>query len=242
MLSTTLSLLSLFAASALASPLEEKRTTCNRDNVLRCLVSASPIATPYCSSYLNIGVVTSYTSTITPTAFASATITTTLTSLPLPTGDSPEKRGLDHIDYTIYAGSPAATVVGPDFTTTVLLNRRGFVEPRATVAPKPAPICLAQYSAPPARLTSACRCLGVPSSTLKTVSTASPTTVTVTATATATVAPPPPPPACDTCTRCSSDADCGAGNVCVGYIGFSFSPANLCTRVDFSNVCGAVCE
>lgn len=74
---------------------------------------------------------------------------------------------------TIYAGSPV-TVVGPD-TTSVVLNRR-MVEARATAAPAPA--CLAQYSPPATRLTSACNCLSITSSTLTTVSTA-PTTTTV---------------------------------------------------------------
>ena len=68
---------------------------------------------------------------------------------------------------TIYAGSPV-TIVGPD-ATSVVLDRR-MVEARATSAPPPS--CLPQYSAEPARLTSACNCLSITSSTLSTVSTA----------------------------------------------------------------------
>ena len=74
---------------------------------------------------------------------------------------------------TIYAGSPV-TIVGPD-ATSVVLNRR-MVEARATSAPPPT--CLPQYRAGPARLTSACNCLSITSSTLSTVSTA-PTTIQV---------------------------------------------------------------
>ena len=64
MLSTSLIALLPFVGLALSSPLEE-RDTCNHDNVLRCLIGAPAIATPYCSSYLPIGVVTSYTTTVT---------------------------------------------------------------------------------------------------------------------------------------------------------------------------------
>lgn len=65
MLSTYLIALLPFVGLAVSSPIEE-RDTCNHDNVLRCLIGAPAIATPYCSSYLPIGVVTSYTTTVTP--------------------------------------------------------------------------------------------------------------------------------------------------------------------------------
>lgn len=68
MLSYTIAILLPFLAFATSSPVEE-RGTCHRDNVLRCLISASSVATPYCSSTLSLGVVTSYTATITPTSY-----------------------------------------------------------------------------------------------------------------------------------------------------------------------------
>lgn len=181
MLSTPIAVvLSLFAIAS-GSPLEE-RDTCNHDNVLRCLISASAIATPYCSSTLSLGVITSYTATTTPiscvfrsedqrsailTLFRTANTTVTVTVTPpaakVKRGSGPQT--------TIYAGSPI-TVVGPGTTSTVL-NRR-MIEARATTSP--APGCLAQYSPAPTRITSACDCLSITSSTLSTESTASPTT------------------------------------------------------------------
>ena len=68
MLISALSVQLAFLALAFASPLEVQ-DTCNHDNVLRCLISASATATPYCSSYLSLGVVTSYTATTTPKAW-----------------------------------------------------------------------------------------------------------------------------------------------------------------------------
>ena len=71
----------LLALPALSSPVDDrfefdlvKKSTCNRDNLLRCLdptaTSASPTrasATAFCSSYLSIPVVTSTVSTVTST-------------------------------------------------------------------------------------------------------------------------------------------------------------------------------
>lgn len=181
MLPTFIAVVLSFLAIASSSPLEE-RNTCNRDNVLRCLVSASAIATPYCSSTLSLGVVTSYTGTTTPISYvinlgsekpviltqrrtATDTITVTVTSpaAKVKRGSGPQT--------TIYAGSPI-TVVGPG-TTSAVLNRR-TVEARATTSP--APGCLAQYSPAPSRVTSACNCLSITSSTLSIVSIAPATT------------------------------------------------------------------
>ena len=53
------------ANTTFSSPLE-KYQVCNRDNVLRCLIGASATGNAYCSSYLSIGTVTSYSATTTP--------------------------------------------------------------------------------------------------------------------------------------------------------------------------------
>lgn len=228
MLFTTLSVMLPFLTFAVGSPVEE-RDTCNRDNVLRCLVSASATATPYCSSYLGKGVVTSYSATTTPTTTATTTVTITVTS------PAVAKRDFEAAT-TIYAGSPV-TIAGPD-TTSVVLNRR-MVEARATTAP--APSCLAQYSPAATRLTSACNCLSITSSTLTTVSTAPTTTTTSTVTATSTVAPKSP---CPRCNVCSSNADCQPGYECDQYINFSFGDVSLCTTNDIqssSDICSSIC-
>ncbi|KAL8692200.1 MAG: hypothetical protein Q9218_002731 [Villophora microphyllina] len=90
-----------------------------------------------------------------------ATVTVTVTS-----PAAAVKRDVDPAT-TIIAGSPV-TILGPE-ATSVVLNRR-MVEARAT--PAPVPTCLPQYSASPARLTSACNCLSITSSTASTISTA----------------------------------------------------------------------
>lgn len=68
---------------------------------------------------------------------------------------------------TIYAGSPV-TIAGPD-STSVVLNRRVV---KARAATSPPPTCLPQYTPSPSRITSACNCLSITSSTLLTISTA----------------------------------------------------------------------
>ncbi|KAL8783318.1 MAG: hypothetical protein Q9195_009426 [Heterodermia aff. obscurata] len=231
MLSKSLVALLPFLGLTVSSPLEE-RDTCNRDNVLRCLIGAPAIATPYCSSYLPIGVVTSYTTTVTPVTTATTTTTVTVTAAAV-------KRAAG-VATTIYAGSPV-TIVGPD-STSVVLNRRMFhVEARATTSP--APTCLAQYSPAPTRITSACNCLSITSRTLSTASTAPTSTTTTTVTATTTVAPPPVSH-CPRCNICTSDADCQPGFECDAYVNFSFGDVSLCTTKDIesaSDICSSIC-
>lgn len=56
----------LAASSALPAAVEE-RNQCNADNVLRCLRHSSVQATPFCSSYNYVPVVTSTVTTVIPT-------------------------------------------------------------------------------------------------------------------------------------------------------------------------------
>lgn len=169
-----------------------------------------------------------------PSRTATSTVTVTVTS-----PAAAVKRDTFEPRTTIYAGKAGSpvTIVGPD-STSVVLNRR-MVEARATTAPPPT--CLPQYSAPASRLTSACNCLSITSSTLSTITTAPPITSTSTATVTSTVAPPP---SCQRCNLCSSNSDCKPGFECDSYVNFSFGNVNLCTPVDVesaSDICSSIC-
>lgn len=67
-LASVLPLISLAAAGLIGR--DVSTTACNRDNVFRCILGAPAVGSPYCSSVLSYGTVTSYTSTFTPTAYA----------------------------------------------------------------------------------------------------------------------------------------------------------------------------
>ncbi len=59
MRSISLSLVAAFAGTALA-------TECSHDNVLRCHIGSSAVASPYCSSVLSIPIATVIVATSTP--------------------------------------------------------------------------------------------------------------------------------------------------------------------------------
>ncbi|KAI4187848.1 MAG: hypothetical protein L6R41_002543 [Letrouitia leprolyta] len=211
------------------------------------------------------------TVTVTPVTTTSVDATTitvepvTSTEAPPETDtDPPEKRAINQVATTFIYGTPIA-VVAPHVTNVLPLEERHLLQERVTTSPAPAPTCLAQYSPAPSRISSACNCLSITSTTVRTVSTAPTTTTTrtVTALASATVTQPTTipltvtatipvtatvtavttqtfaPPKCTLCTLCNSDADCSNGATCVGYIGFSFGDVNLCSN--FPTPCNAIC-
>ncbi|KAI9856842.1 MAG: hypothetical protein M1824_005215 [Vezdaea acicularis] len=195
-------------ARAFAGPIEARTTTCNRDNVFRCLLGATPTASAFCSSLLSYGTQTVYTSTFTPTTVATAyttqvtttvtstTSTTTTTTTDFTTTTTTAATTTDTTAVFSAVTTTTITVIPPlmrkrdvvtasrvysEFFGTTALPRRN-IEARATSSPAPA--CLAQYSAPASRLSSACSCLtgslAITSATITTVSTAPLSTTTTT--------------------------------------------------------------
>ncbi|OIW33197.1 hypothetical protein CONLIGDRAFT_163859 [Coniochaeta ligniaria NRRL 30616] len=146
----SLARLAILAAVAcgVSAAVIEQRAACNRDNLLRCLVSTPTLAAPYCSS--SAGVIV-FTPTVyvasTPTVYATTSTTTTSTGTTTGTTTT-----------TTTTGSTSTSV---SVTTRIqtIYNfpwRRDVQDKRA--APKTSLACIAPLSAAPTALASACSC------------------------------------------------------------------------------------
>jgi hypothetical protein len=165
-------LATLFAAAAFASPIEEKGLNCNAVDAIVNIMHAQKVATPFCSSVLNIPTVTqtktvtsspgcqttttSVGSTATVTSFATSVIYGTTTVYPVVAVSTTSTCAL------------GATVVPQSSGVTAKVKRGGNGWPATTTAIG-VPTCLSNYQG--GALTSACSCLSIPTPTSVSIAT-----------------------------------------------------------------------
>lgn len=128
-------------------------TDCNHDNVLRCLLRSSVVATPFCSSYLSI-------------PFVIQTMSAAFVNLSI--------RG------PVYWRVCRTTSVGPPPKREITNDQNEpqnvpHITKRADASPSATPACLSQASYPESRISSACSCISVATSTTTTTAASQPT-------------------------------------------------------------------
>lgn len=179
-----LSILTAFAAAALATPLEERNINCNAVNTIITLMRQQHVATPFCSSLLSIPKVTStYTQTSTP---ACVTVTESTSSVQTMTAiTSSVVYGITTV-YPVVAVSTTSTCeIGATYvpTTPARMAKRAPPPPgspppppRGPPPPPPAgptpiarPTCLSKFGG--SAITSACSCLNIPTPTKAVIAT-----------------------------------------------------------------------
>jgi len=178
-----LSILAALAASAFASPLEERNLNCNAVNTIITLMRQQHVATPFCSSLLSIPTVTStYTQTSTP---ACVTVTQSTSNAQTVTAVASSVVYGTTTVYPVVAVSTTSTceisatyVPTTSPTTPARLAKRAPPPPPRGPPPPPPPAgptpiarptCLSKFGG--SAITSACSCLNIPTPTKAIVAT-----------------------------------------------------------------------
>lgn len=172
-------LLAMLALTTVASPVEERAINCNAVNTIISLMRQQHVATPFCSSMLKIPTITqTSTQTSTPPC---VTVTQSSSSVATVTAISSEVVYGTTTVYPVVAVSTTSTCeIGATYLPTITspaeppparMVKRGAAPPPPPAGPTPIarPKCLSNFVG--SAITSACSCLGIPTSTRVTVST-----------------------------------------------------------------------